>query len=203
MHINIGDKLVAVKKLNGFFDIGDVINITEIENNVISFKYDNNLSKSGQMDFASCEKYFVKVEAEETTEEYPTVTEEWVREIMDNSEFEVLTTFDKCTIVSCRLPNGFVITESSSCVNPNDYDEELGTDICFDKIAKKIWELEAYRLQQLMYEDNIEDCDCCCGACCENCDDRSCIDEEEFDECLDTDLDCDDCEDFGCPYRVK
>ena len=120
---------------------------------------------------------------------------------MEKSKYEVHTVFDKCTIVSCRLPNGFVITETSACVSPENYDEELGIDICFNKIAEKIYELEAYRLQQMLYEEEV-------GCCCENCDGRFCMHEEEeeeeedeFDECLDTDLDCDECDDYGCSYN--
>ena len=114
---------------------------------------------------------------------------------MENSEFEVFTSFDKCTIVSCRLPNGFVITEFSACVDPENYDEDLGVDICISKIASKVWELEAYRLQHQLWEEKF-DCSCCCDDC------EECKYDEEIDECLDTDLDCDDCKDFDCPYRV-
>ena len=102
---------------------------------------------------------------------------------MENSEFEIHTVFDKCTVVSCRLPNGFVIVESSACVSPENYDEDMGAEICFDKIADKILELEGYRLQQWLWEEEN-------GYCDENC-----------DECPDADLDCDDCEDLDCPYN--
>lgn len=195
MNINVGDKLVAVNNLTGFFNIGDTINVTKIEKNLISFVFENNPSKDGHMDFNSCEKYFAKAE-EPTKRGRFEITEEYITSIIENSDFEVYTVFDKCTVVSCKLPNGFIITESSACVSPENYDEELGANICLDKIADKVWELEAYRLQHELYEDK--------SACsCENCDGCHCNEEglEEFDECLDTDLDCDDCEDFACPYN--
>ena len=45
------------------------------------------------------------------------------------------------------LPNGFIIVESSSCVDPANYNQSLGEQICMDKIVGKIWYLEGYKLQ--------------------------------------------------------
>ena len=194
MNINIGDKFITVKKA-WFIDEGAVINVTNVdEDNIISFTFGDDGSSNGYMDINTFNNHFKKIEdmvADITT---PEITYEYIAEIMENSEFEVFTSFDKCTIVSCRLPNGFVITESSACVNPENYDEEMGANICIDKITNKVWELEAYRLQQRLWEEGF-DCPCCCGDC------EECQYDDEFDECLDTDLDCDDCEDFSCPYN--
>lgn len=191
-----GDKLVVVKKVASFLDEGDVVNVTNVtEDGVISFAFGDDFVHMGVMSNGEFENHFKKLEDIKMAP--PAITEESIGEIMESSDFEVFTSFDKCTIVSCRLPNGFVVTESSACVSPEGYNEELGTNICLDKIKDKIWELEAYRLQQELYEAG-EIC------CCENCDCCDCEEcEEEFDECLDTDLDCDDCEDTNCPYRVN
>ena len=194
MHINIGDKFITAKKA-WFIDEGTIINITNVdEDNIVSFTFGEDNSSNGYMDINTFNKHFKKFEEMVADVVAPTITEEYIADIMENSEFEVFTSFDKCTIVSCRLPNGFVITESSVCVSPENYDEELGANVCFDKIADRVWELEAYRLQQELYE--IEN-----TCCCENCD--GCLCEEEIDECLDTDLDCDDCGETDCPYRAN
>lgn len=197
MHINVGDKLVFTKNMSGFFNEGDIVEVTNVSGNMVSFACHNadaeshiRIARSGQMDIDTCNQYCIKLEEEKEEIEIPTITEEYVAEIMENSEFETYTVFDKCTIVSCRLPNGFVITESSACVSPENYNEKIGAEICFDKIADKIWELEAYRLQQHLWEEELG-CSCCC--------DRL----EEFDECLDTDLDCDDCNDHTCPFNTN
>lgn len=199
--INNGDKLVVTKKVAPFLNEGDIVNVTNVtDDGIISFAFGDGFMHMGVMNTAECESHFEKVE-ERAKAEAPTITEEYIAEIMENSEFEIHTVFDKCTVVSCRLPNGFVITESSSCISPENYDEDMGVEICFDKITDKIWELEAYRLQQWLWEEEV----CDCG--CENCDGRECIceedddDDDEFDECLDTDLDCDDCGDYDCPHN--
>lgn len=192
-----GDKLVVIKEVAPFLNKGDIVEVRNVtDNGIISFAFGEGLMHMGVMNTAECESHFEKVEEKK---EIPEITEEYIAEIMENSEFETHTVFNKCTIVSCRLPNGFVITESSACVNPESYNAELGEEICFNKIADKIWELEAYRLQQQLWEEELGYCPCCCGEC-EECeyDDN---DDDEFDECLDTDLDCDDCEDFECPFN--
>lgn len=76
-----------------------------------------------------------------------TVTEEQINEILTASKIKVKTIFKKCTLVTVKLPNGFIITESSACVDKKNYDEGLGYEICMGKIKDKIWELEGYRLQ--------------------------------------------------------
>jgi hypothetical protein len=76
-----------------------------------------------------------------------TVTNEQIKEIMDNSNFLIKTFLNKTTIVICQLPNGFTIVESSSCVDPTNYDEQVGAEICKKRIENKVWELEGYKLQ--------------------------------------------------------
>lgn len=76
-----------------------------------------------------------------------TVTVEQVETILENAQKETTTHFGKTTIVLVKLDNGFVITESSSCVDPANYSEQLGYDVCIDRIKNKIWELEGYKLQ--------------------------------------------------------
>jgi hypothetical protein len=76
-----------------------------------------------------------------------TITQSDVKNILDASIINVKTVYDKCTVVSVQLPNGFIIIESSACVDPENYDEELGKSICMERVMNKIWELEGYKLQ--------------------------------------------------------
>lgn len=107
-----------------------------------------------------------------------TVTQAVVDELMESCDIAVTTAFDKCTIVACKLPNGFVIVESSSCVDPANYDEDMGVDICMKNIEKKLWELEGYLLQNKLYMDGVSFDDKAddtaddleCDGDCEHCD---------------------------------
>ncbi len=76
-----------------------------------------------------------------------TVTAKQIDELIENSEIDSKKVMDKCTVVTCRLPSGFIIVEFSACVDPANYDHELGTKICMERIKAKIWELEGYMLQ--------------------------------------------------------
>lgn len=75
-----------------------------------------------------------------------TVTQEQINDILAQSEINVQTVYDKVTVVCCKLPNGFVITEASGAVDPTNYDEEIGKEICMERITNKLWELEGYVL---------------------------------------------------------
>jgi len=76
-----------------------------------------------------------------------TITQEQITNIMENSKIEVITMGLKTTVVSVTLPNGFVIVDSSSCVDAVNYDEEMGKEIVLKRIENKVWELEGYKLQ--------------------------------------------------------
>lgn len=80
-----------------------------------------------------------------------TITDEQIDEIVNRTEFKTMTIYGKTTIVSAKLPNGFVIVEASSCVDPDNYDETIGADVCKKRIINKIWELEGYKLQDELY----------------------------------------------------
>lgn len=174
-----GDKLVATKSLMGFIREGDIVKVVNVgENGMISFAFGENFIHMGLMSLKECEEHFKKYE--EPKVEVPTITQEYVDDILSSSKINIETVFDKCTIVSCQLPNGFVIVESAACVDPKNYDEDMGVDICLDKITDKIWELEGYRLQHELYERmGSDECPYYCEECpCTGCDEY--VEEEGY-----------------------
>ena len=72
------------------------------------------------------------------------VSPEEVDEVMLASEYDVRTVFGVCTVVSMRMPNGYIITESSACVDPADYSEEVGQGICCEHLRDRVWALLGY-----------------------------------------------------------
>jgi len=60
---------------------------------------------------------------------------------------KAMTIGDKTTVVQVTLLNGFILTESSACVDPANYDQQVGADICMVKITDKIWFLLGFLLQ--------------------------------------------------------
>ena len=45
------------------------------------------------------------------------------------------------------MKNGFTLRESTTCVDPANYNEEIGKEICLQKIEDKVWFLLGYALQ--------------------------------------------------------
>jgi hypothetical protein len=75
------------------------------------------------------------------------ITQEQIDALMAASVFGDIKMGDKTCVVTMKLPNGFEITESASCVDPANYDREIGIMVCKKRIAGRLWELEGYRLQ--------------------------------------------------------
>lgn len=59
----------------------------------------------------------------------------------------VATLGEKTTVVQATLRNGFEMVEGSSCVDPKNYNEALGTGLCLEKIKGNIWGLLGFVLQ--------------------------------------------------------
>lgn len=81
------------------------------------------------------------------------VSKEHIDKILAMSKFSVSKVGEKTCVVVCTLPNGFEITATSACVDPNDFSAVIGADICKLKIKDKLWELEGYRKQT---EESLE-----------------------------------------------
>lgn len=54
---------------------------------------------------------------------------------------------DKTTVVQATLKNGFILTESSSCVDKANFDMEVGKVCCMEQIEHNIWFLLGFLLQ--------------------------------------------------------
>lgn len=75
------------------------------------------------------------------------VTQAQVDEILSKAEKIVQhRVFGKCTVIMVKLPNGFVIVESTGCVDPANYNEAVGETCCMERIRAKVWAMEGYVL---------------------------------------------------------
>ena len=59
------------------------------------------------------------------------------------------------TICVIQLPNGFCVTGENSCVSPENFQEDIGQKLAFEKARDKVWELEGYRLKSELYEQHL------------------------------------------------
>jgi hypothetical protein len=81
-----------------------------------------------------------------------TVTIEQVKENMQDVIVRTLDDFGKpCTYVTVRMKNGFTLRESTTCVDPANYNEDIGKEICLKRIENQIWFLLGYQLQEDLF----------------------------------------------------
>lgn len=86
------------------------------------------------------------------------VTLEEVKENMQDVIVRTLDDFGKpCTYVTVRMKNGFTLRESTTCVDPANYNEEIGKQICLKKIEDKVWFLLGYALQEKQYQKSLQE----------------------------------------------
>ena len=82
------------------------------------------------------------------------VTPEEVAENMKDVLVRTVEEFDKpCTYVTVRMKNGFTLRESTTCVDPANYSEQIGADICLKRIESKVWFLLGYALQDKAFKE--------------------------------------------------
>lgn len=81
-----------------------------------------------------------------------------IEEVKSNMQDVICNTaieFDKpVTYVTVRMKNGFTLRESTTCVDPDNYDEEIGKEICLKKLEDKVWFLLGYTLQDKVYKES-------------------------------------------------
>lgn len=76
-----------------------------------------------------------------------TISQEQIDALFNAADKDYDVVFGKCLRLTVQLPNGFILTESSACVDPANFSAEIGKQIVDERIKNKLWELEGYRLQ--------------------------------------------------------
>lgn len=71
----------------------------------------------------------------------------------DYSRHESSTT----TVCFLTLKNGFVVTGQSACIDPANFNEEIGRTVAYDDAFDKLWELEGYHQKVLLSQANQEE----------------------------------------------
>lgn len=91
------------------------------------------------------EEYNLKVEDNKNLASGVSIGSKMVDDFI--KEVHVSTLGDKTTLVRAILVNGFEIVESTGCVDKANYSEEIGAEICLNKIKDRIWYLLGFLLQ--------------------------------------------------------
>lgn len=75
-----------------------------------------------------------------------TVTPAHITAILSRARCEVTKSGEKTTVLHVTLANGFEMVESAACVDPANYSEAIGVDLCRKRITDRLWLLEGWRL---------------------------------------------------------
>lgn len=159
MMLTKGMKIKLVKPMGVFTNVGEVCEIIEVVDNTIAFTFGANGVHLGVMNYDEFEKYFEIYEEPEEEVKAVVVDPEYIEYLIEKSDVTIDTNLD-CTVVTVKLPNGFVISEFSP------YNKEKGIEICMNRISEKLFELEAYKLQWDLYEAHEAEVDSPCGFDC-------------------------------------
>ena len=93
------------------------------------------------------DKGYVGSDRAPAPDEHPAnrVLPEEIAALMASAEFFDEKRYGNTTVVTAKLPNGWTITEQSACIDPDNYDHDLGVEICKKRIEDELWKLEGYR----------------------------------------------------------
>lgn len=61
------------------------------------------------------------------------------------------------TVCAIKMVNGFTVIGESACVNPADFNAELGKEYAYEKAFGQIWMLEGYLLAERNYQSTIKE----------------------------------------------
>ena len=85
------------------------------------------------------------------------ISQEQIEKLMDESTYQTWHPENtSTTVVAMTLPNGFTLVESSSCINPKMYNEELGIQNCRHRLMDRLYALEGYR-KKYLFNDYINE----------------------------------------------
>ena len=79
------------------------------------------------------------------------ITQEMVNKVIEEAKIRDEKWWNNLTVVSVKLKNGWTITQSSACVDPANYDHELGKSICMKAIENEVWKLLGWSLNDDMH----------------------------------------------------
>lgn len=80
------------------------------------------------------------------------VTPEQIKSLLDNSETQEAIFWEKELVVSHKLSSGFTILGRAACVDPANFNIEIGRRIAREDVESQLWQLEGYLLQNKLFE---------------------------------------------------
>lgn len=74
------------------------------------------------------------------------VTEQAITESIQESQYYHFPD-TTCTVCCLTLRNGYTVIGNSACINPEDFDLDLGRKYAYEDALRKVWDLLAFQLK--------------------------------------------------------
>lgn len=77
------------------------------------------------------------------------------KSIIDKIQQVQYYVFPNTTLTICclTLDNGYAVTGDSACVDPKEFDKDLGESIAYTNAVNKLWSLESYLKKEALHND--------------------------------------------------
>ena len=75
------------------------------------------------------------------------VTSEQIEALLEAAETQEVVFWNKEVVVSYKLASGFTLLGRGACVDPANFDIEIGRKVAIQQVKDQLWQLEGYLLQ--------------------------------------------------------
>ena len=81
------------------------------------------------------------------------VTQEQIDNLLDAAETQEHIFWEKELLVSYRLKSGFTVSGRAACIDPANFDINIGRKVARENAASQLWVLEGYVRQVQLNKD--------------------------------------------------
>ena len=75
------------------------------------------------------------------------VTPDQIKNLLDTAETQEAVFWNKEIVVSYKLVSGFTVIGRGACVDPANFNIDIGRKIARKQVEDQLWQLEGYLLQ--------------------------------------------------------
>ena len=82
-----------------------------------------------------------------------------IRAMLNEAETQETIYFGKCLVVVYKLKNGFCLVGVGACVDPENFDLDVGRQVAEGQVIDQLFKLEGYLLQNQLFQIDLEEDD--------------------------------------------
>ena len=75
-----------------------------------------------------------------------------IQKMLKEAQTQETIYFGKCLVVVYKLRNGFCLVGVGVCVDPENFDIEIGRQVAYGQVIDQLFKLEGYLLQNQLFQ---------------------------------------------------